>query len=370
MAYVLGSNGSQQLGLDHTDDVNVPTPLSSFGASLDVGVAQVAAGGNHTLLLFKNGTVYATGTDEDGRAGNEGLTSSHGRHGLLPMVLPPCNINDHPHQIKQVSATWEASFLLSTTGQVLVCGTGLNGELGLGLGTTKIKVSSEMVIPKFPPEGTEVVQLASSMAHTVAVLSSGEVYGWGKGRKGQLGSGNADSWSPQKLEGISFRAVRAVCGKDFTCVVGEPGKGEVVVLGPSKGDRFGVRSTAPIAIPRWKDVAASWGTIYLLFESGEIHAWGRDDHGQLPPANLPAIDAIAAGSEHMIAKTKAGQVLAWGWGEHGNCGKPTDDSGDIKCRWNLLEVPGEVLGLGAGCATSWIITAGATNGTMHHWNDR
>ena len=93
--------------------------------------------------------------------------------------------------------------------------------------------------------------------------------------------------------------------------------------------------------------------------SGVIVSFGRNDHGQLPPFGLPPIEAMSAGSEHCLALTKTGKVLAWGWGEHGNCGKHTDSDGDVKGRWNEIELPHsqKVTAVYAGCATSFILTA-------------
>ena len=69
---------------------------------------------------------------------------------------------------------------------------------------------------------------------------------------------------------------------------------------------------------------------------------------------------MAVGSEHALALTKDGRVLAWGWGEHGNCGLGTDEDGDVKHGWNEISITesdkSSVVGLGAGCATSWIWT--------------
>ena len=167
-------------------------------------------------------------------------------------------------------------------------------------------------------------------------------------------------WSPRRIEGVPFPAVKAVCGKDFTCIVGDREEGKLVVFGLKSRDRFGVLASIPAAVPGWKDIAASWGSVFILMPHGELIGFGRDDHGQLPPAGLPPIEAIAAGSEHCLALTKAGKVLAWGWGEHGNCGEHTDTNGDVKGRWNEIELPnaqptGAVY---AGCATSFIVTAG------------
>ena len=67
------------------------------------------------------------------------------------------------------------------------------------------------------------------------------------------------------------------------------------------------------------------------------------------------------GSEHALALLDEGTVVAFGWGEHGNCGTEVDAQGNVKGRYNRIEMPEighehEVVGIGAGCATSWIIT--------------
>ena len=71
------------------------------------------------------------------------------------------------------------------------------------------------------------------------------------------------------------------------------------------------------------------------------------------------MEVISAGSEHCLALTKTGKVLAWGWGEHGNCGKHTDSDGNVKERWNEIDLPQsqKAIAVYAGCATSFIVTA-------------
>jgi protein ATS1 len=68
---------------------------------------------------------------------------------------------------------------------------------------------------------------------------------------------------------------------------------------------------------------------------------------------------LAVGSEHVLALVDGGKVVAFGWGEHGNCGPVADKRGDVKGRYIEIPVPGEegseVVGVGAGCATSWVV---------------
>lgn len=237
--------------------------------------------------------------------------------------------------------------------RLFTVGSGSKGELGHGSEITRL--SEPKIIRDFPPSEEEsVVDLCGGMGHVVAVLLNGDVYGWGAGRKGQLGEPvEGEVWSPRKVERVGFEAYRAFCGRDFTYIVGAPGSGHHVVLG---SDKFGAVSNAPKELPPWKEVGASWGSIFVLLQTGELLSWGRDDHGQLCQIGLPKIEQIAVGSEHVVALTEDGKVITWGWGEHGNCGMPIDEGGDVKGRWNELEVSGKVVNLGAGCATTFIVT--------------
>jgi protein ATS1 len=112
----------------------------------------------------------------------------------------------------------------------------------------------------------------------------------------------------------------------------------------------------------WKDIASSWGSVFILLENGELISWGRNDRGQLgPKSGLPKLAKIAVGSEHVITLTTEGKIISWGWGEHGNCGGEVDADGDVKDGKGYAEITipqdaGEVIGVGAGCATSFIIT--------------
>jgi protein ATS1 len=194
------------------------------------------------------------------------------------------------------------------------------------------------------------------MAHTVVVLSNGDAYGWGDGRKGQLGEPAAIVWSPRKIEGIAFAVKKVACGREFTYLVGDPEGGHHIVLGLNK---WNIKTSMPESVGGWKDIGASWGSIYVLYGNGHLLSWGRNDHGQLAPADLPELQNIAIGSEHALGLTLDGKLVAWGWGEHGNCGPELDDDGDVKGRWNEIPLHGagtlsSASGIGAGCASSWV----------------
>lgn len=349
MLFALGSNGSGQLGLGHDEDVSKPqhVPFKFTEQDPSSTIKRLAAGGNHTVILYSDGRAFSSGDNSDGRCATSGV----GPLGEFREIASPDSLGTPPWE--DVAATWSATILTRDQGKkVWVCGSGGSGELGLGNG--KLEARQLTQIPNFPPEGTRVLQIAACMAHVVAVLTNGQVWGWGKGRKGQLGEVAQDAWTPRRIDGATFKASRAVCGKDFTCLFADEATGDVAMLGPNGRDRFDLKAKSPSEVPEWKGISASWGNVFVLRETGRLDAWGRDDHGQLPPDAMPSIAKVAAGSEHCLALTLDGKVLAWGWGEHGNCGEHTDEKCDVKGRWNELVVPGSVVDIFAGCATSFI----------------
>lgn len=346
MLWSLGSNGSGQLGLGHEEDAHAPALVTLPDDAQDV--AHITAGGNHTLLHLRDGRVLASGENGNGRHGE-----ILGKRTMFGPALPvnhskDGNVKPNEHW-KLCSATWEASTFVTHESYVLCCGTGNKGELGLGQDVTS--TSGLTPLPDFPPPGLAVDDLAASMGHTVAVLSDGSVWGWGNGRKGQLGQPATVCWVPRKIEGIPFKVTKAVCGRDFVFVAGPPDTGDCLILG---SDKFDLQSGMPQRVLRWKQIVAAWGSVFVLLQDGQLLAWGRNDRGQLGPSNLPPLEMIAAGSEHVLALTNAGEVLAWGWGEHGNCGSPMEGDGVVKDRYNVLPIARRCLYLAAGCATSWI----------------
>ena len=392
--FAFGSNGSGQLGLGHIEDISIPerchfdSDEANTGSIAREHVVRIAAGGNHTLVLFSNGAVYAAGCNVDRRCGINGIDSVLG----FKRVYRVMDCERELHRFKNISATWESSFLVTGYSSrstddnyngnvdgggdgdmIFALGSGEKGELGLRTGQTQATTPTR--IPDFPPPSTRVISIASGMGHTAVVLSTGEVYGWGGARKGQLGEPAKASkiiWSPVKIEGVPFRATDVACGREFTVVSGRKEQGQYMVLG-SCDDKWKILSGRPVSLPGYTSISAGWHGIYVYVHRKEddengsspsVTAWGRNDRGQLPPADLPSPKALAVGSEHALALLDERTLVAFGWGEHGNCGPETDAQGNVRGRFNRIQIPSEVggdnaviVGVGAGCATSWIITS-------------
>ena len=342
--YAFGSNKSGQLGIGNTLDQYTPQRCL-LDPELPGSLTTIVAGGNHTLVLYDDGTVYSTGSPRDGRVQSEFSMSSD-------LIFQKSYMSALGNRVKLCSAFWDGSVFVNEDDEVFTAGFGSKGEQGTG-GKSASLALQRPLDPTPATQRSKVVHVACGVDHVVVVLEDGVVYGWGNGRKGQLSHPDEIVWTPRRFTDVGFKVVRAVCGREFTYLVGDPSSGQHKILGSNKWE---VQSQAPSSVPDWKDIGASWGSIFVLEESGKITSWGRNDHGQLTPHGVPQIEMIAVGSEHVVALTKAGEVISWGWGEHGNCGSITDENGDVKGKWNEIFKHGvdtRAVGIGAGCATSF-----------------
>ena len=346
--YAFGSNGSGQLGIGNTNDQCTPQRCW-LSSDLPGSPVRIVAGGNHTLILYNEGTVYTAGSSQDRDSKSDSSMSS-------TPVFSKAYISALGNKVKTCSAFWDGSIFVNSEDEVFTASSGSKGGQGTG-GTSPSMVK---ILPDFPPalQQSKVVDVACGIDHVVVVMEDGVVYGWGNGRKGQLGHPEGIIPMPRRFADVGFKVKRAVCGRQLTYLVGDPSSGQHEILGSNKWE---VQSQAPTSVPNWKDIGASWGSIFVLNKSGKIRSWGRNDHGQLAPHDLPPIEMFAVGSEHVVALTKEGKVISWGWGEHGNCGSSTNEDGDVKGKWNeiLAEDMNDfmnVIGVGAGCATSFFWT--------------
>jgi protein ATS1 len=348
MLFSCGSNGNGQLGLKHLDDTSKLSEATlPFKTNAINAIQAIRGGGNHTLILTQDGIVYSTGLNTYGQTG----ISTQFEDPIVEFTRITPSLNEQ--QWSLVAAAWESSFFVTEDGRsVYSCGRGARGELGLGSSVNTSLVIS--ILKQFVPPGEKILQIVAGMSHAIVILTNGDAYGWGDGRKGQLGSPQEIVWEPRLIENLQFKVVQAVCGKDFTLVAGDSSSGLFSVLG---SDKWGIRSKAPSEITDWKSLVAGWGTIHVLKDNGSLSSWGRADFGQIG-TNIPPIQSIAAGSEHAIALTIGNEIIAWGWGEHGNTGQENPAiRGESRPETLGLPISSTTvpdIQLSAGCATSWV----------------
>jgi alpha-tubulin suppressor-like RCC1 family protein len=202
-----GLNGTGQLG-DGTN-VNRTRPVAVQGIS---AVVQVAASEYDTMALCADGTVWAWGWNRNYEAGN-GTTISR----TTPQQVP--GLQD----ITQIAMGPPLALKSDGTAYYWASNAGGNGLLGFRKTPTKLLVES-------------VVSIAAGYGHGHAITSSGKLWSWGQGDKGQLGDGSTNTrLDPVLISGVT-EAVQVAAGGTFTLVLKSDGTLMSCGVGPALGN--------------------------------------------------------------------------------------------------------------------------------------
>src|SRR6185436_10096435 len=126
-----------------------PLPRQVHGLA---NVIAIAAGGNHSLALLENGSLWEWQNDSPIREAPTGMG-----------------------QIVQIAAALDFSVALNTQGQVF--GWGTNPKIPFGPGPALLDVQS----------------IAAGLSHVIALKKDGTVWTWGWNWYGQLGQGSIDT---------------------------------------------------------------------------------------------------------------------------------------------------------------------------------
>jgi len=339
--YAFGSNGEGQLGTPAAEIVNTPTRVLHFKTDVCLlpldELKYIRGGDNHTLFLTKRGVIYGIGDNRKGQLRREKsqlrIESFHILALNQSFAAATCESSAYVELVSNLPYS-----------EVKIQGSNSWGELG--------SRDNGFELPGC------TVDFTAGVWHYVAIMQDGSVYGWGKARLGQLGDALTDKvTNPTEIEGIPFMPKKAVCGKDFTYLVSDPAEGKHLILGK---DKFNIISNMPEHVKNWKDIGATWHAIFVLFDDGTLTAWGKENMWKLLPPNLPPLDKIAVGSDHILAVTKEGKLISWGWGKHGNCGDLSNIGVEMKNDmvsgfWNEINILGEIQTIGAGYCTSFVV---------------
>ncbi|XP_065835558.1 probable E3 ubiquitin-protein ligase HERC4 [Oscarella lobularis] len=172
--YSWGSNGYSQLGRGLGPSACEPQCISMLSG---LPIAQVAAGGFHSVALTISGNVFSWGKNDFGQLG---LGDTLGR--CTPTWIKMMK----DHDVCYVCCGGDHTALLTKNdGRLFTFGSNGNGQLGHDFGHSH-------VVPKQVMElmGNSVVQVACGRQHTIALIDSNcRIYAFGLGGSGQLGFG-------------------------------------------------------------------------------------------------------------------------------------------------------------------------------------
>jgi len=292
------------------------------------GASEAAAGGNHTVTIRSDGTLWAWGQNGDGQLGDGSTTDrpSPVKIGSAANWASVSTGNHHTVAIQSNNSLW-------------IWGANYYGQLGKSNTTADPANRSPARI------GTSLNWASASAGglHTVAITTNGQLYAWGYNYYGQLGNNDSGNYtSGVEKDTAKYEAYRV---------------------------RIGTATN-------WKTVSAGQYHTVAIQTDGTLWAWGCNEFGQVgngtttnrtSPVKIGTDTnwkSVSAGNDHTVAIKTDGTLWAWGRNDSGQLGN--GESGDGKFKSAPIKI---------GTDTNWkSVSAGGyhtaaiqTDGTLWTW---
>jgi alpha-tubulin suppressor-like RCC1 family protein len=176
-----GRSGSGELGNGTTTNSEIPVKVVGLPSS---PIKAITAGPSTSTALLENGEVWDWGNNKYGQLGDGTQTASD-----VPVQvdLPAGSTAEEVYEGGDDRRNGQSLALL-TNGQVWGWGNDLDGQLGNGRSR---RVISRPVEATALPSGVTFTFVASGGAHSLGLDSNGNVWAWGSNTKGQVGEGSA-----------------------------------------------------------------------------------------------------------------------------------------------------------------------------------
>lgn len=170
-----GANYNGQLGDGNYNSADVPVNVRGLQGAVALAVT---AGADHSLALFRNGTVRAWGSNSFGQLGDGGYAPSDVPVAVCAVGYTSCSDTHHElTSVVAVAAGAEHSLALLRNGSVVAWGDNESDQLGIGY---QSHGTNEPVSVK----GLRNVKYISAAAlSSMAQLKSGSTISWGDGQK-------------------------------------------------------------------------------------------------------------------------------------------------------------------------------------------
>eukprot|EP00954_Amorphochlora_amoebiformis_P000304 24353-Amorphochlora_amoeboformis.AAC.2 len=278
--------------------------------------------------------------------------------------------------VVQVACGSQHTAAVDARGRVWTCGS--NDEGALGRRTSRNTEDSEdeyipQIVTGLP---SNIKMLTCGDSHTIVLLDTGEVWGWGIFRDasnnnpgmGFIKAGRkAKEDAPVKIPGFGQKQVTAISsGSDHCLALTTDGCvfqwGDSCTCTHGNDQKNVEEKLVPQEVPlerRAVSVFAGGNCSFAVLEDGSVYAWGLDNWGQLgvnasprdpkadqwiyPPRRVLSdfggdkIRKIASTIQHTIFLTERGSLFACGCGHYGRLG--IRDAGDQVSTPRAIEIP-------------------------------
>ena len=228
--WVWGGNEKGELGLGDNYNRTEPTQVE-INEEYVTDAIDVAAGNEYTLILRKDGSVWATGYNSDYQLG-DGTNVAKNR---FIRVRASGEDNDYLTDVVDIETTATSSYAIKKDGGVWAWGYNRYGQLGMGH-------TSTLGYPERMNKVENIVQISGGENFIVMVAADGSVCGTGLNTSGQLGIWNANNqiWPQQMLDadGEILRGVKEVATNNASTFILKE-DGTVWATGQNNYGQFG-----------------------------------------------------------------------------------------------------------------------------------
>jgi len=209
--YAWGWNGRGQLGTNDCCTELSATP-ALVGLPGGTAITAIAAGGEHSLAVSSDGTVYGWGSNRHGELGLA-CAAQYASCGSPRQIDLPGGV-----RATSVAAGEGHSLAVGADGRVYAWGTNFAGELGIGTHGDEEPPTSVAL-----PPGVVVAELDGGFGHSMALTTDGHVFSWGSNLYDQLGNDSyRDQLTPTQVPRLSgVTAISAGFGHS-PAVIGPP----------------------------------------------------------------------------------------------------------------------------------------------------
>jgi alpha-tubulin suppressor-like RCC1 family protein len=308
------------------------------------------AGGEHSLICDKLGSVYSVGACGVGWNRLKNVTAELFAWRAVPF----------PEQVIDIKAGYYHNLAIGKSGSVYSwgCGTFVDGNndgmipaLGQGSNCTDLGENPVRLSPLF---NISAKQIDAGAYHSVVLSNAGKVLTFGAAQLGQLGrevEGTVKDASnlpidpvPREVQGLPITDKVKSIGAGFyntlvACKSGSlycAGENQNQQCGASKGNNL-VRMTKIMELADKEILKAIGGYCHtmVLTSEGYVHTMGCGDNGQrgdgkddddrptVTQVHLPGLQKatqIAAGANHSVILGEDGKAYSFGSNEFGQCG--------------------------------------------------
>ncbi|HNX05463.1 MAG TPA: hypothetical protein PKI32_08160 [Opitutales bacterium] len=292
-----------------------------YPVAIDEDVASVAAGTDHSLYVLEDGSLFTMGSDLFGELCDGRSTHVGGAYdrSCTPDPQPDFVMGG----VKKAAAGGNFTLLLKTDGTLWTCGANDFGQLGKNTTDTAFDFGKNLVPYQI---ASNVVDVAAGGCFAIYLDDSGRLFGFGINRYGQLGSAhsgdtNAIVSTPQYIadnvaaiaaggEGMGGGGHILFITKDKKLYgMGCNSFGQLGI-GSSDGTGTTVIHSSPVLIAEDVTLAAA-GSYHTLFvtSDGKLHGTGSSTYGELGDgwnAHFSTTPKVITGAPANIAALAAG----------------------------------------------------------------